>query len=168
MPNLHRLYRAGHATIVHARRHPIAIAPISMGRTCSKAALPVRAMPDTGWLNRALAALEPADAPPRARIRPLRRAGRAPRGARPAPMLSWAPAAAVCKRRDHDASPRPLSSHRPGVRGALEERLGLAAIARAGGMESKPGDRGPAIQSGGAAQVRAYFAEARAPPRSSW
>jgi uncharacterized protein (DUF1501 family) len=38
---------------------------------------------------------------------------------------------------------------------ALEERIGLAAIARAGGMEMTPGQARPA----GAAQVRAYFAE---------
>jgi uncharacterized protein (DUF1501 family) len=38
---------------------------------------------------------------------------------------------------------------------ALEERIGLTAIARAGGMETPPGQARPA----GAAQVRAYFAE---------
>jgi uncharacterized protein (DUF1501 family) len=42
----------------------------------------------------------------------------------------------------------------------LEERIGLAAIARAGGMSSEPGDERPAIQGGGIAQVRAYFGEA--------
>jgi uncharacterized protein (DUF1501 family) len=38
---------------------------------------------------------------------------------------------------------------------ALEERIGLAAIAGAGGMEMTPGQARPA----GAAQVRAYFAQ---------
>jgi uncharacterized protein (DUF1501 family) len=38
---------------------------------------------------------------------------------------------------------------------ALEERIGLAAIARAGGVEMTPGQARPA----GEAQVRAYFAE---------
>ena len=38
---------------------------------------------------------------------------------------------------------------------ALEERIGLAAIARAGGIDTTPGR----VQAAGAAQVRAYFAE---------
>ena len=42
----------------------------------------------------------------------------------------------------------------------LEERIGLAAIARAGGISSEPSPERPAAQIGGAAQVRAYFAEA--------
>jgi uncharacterized protein (DUF1501 family) len=40
----------------------------------------------------------------------------------------------------------------------LEERIGLAAIARAGGMTSEPGDERPTPQ-GGLAQVRGYFAD---------
>jgi uncharacterized protein (DUF1501 family) len=43
----------------------------------------------------------------------------------------------------------------PGLARVLEERLGLAAIARAGGMDNKA----PPPAGGGAAQVRAYFAE---------
>jgi uncharacterized protein (DUF1501 family) len=42
----------------------------------------------------------------------------------------------------------------------LEERIGLAAIAKAGGMNSEPGEERPVIQGGGIAQVRTYFAEA--------
>src|SRR5207248_3316361 len=43
----------------------------------------------------------------------------------------------------------------PALARALEERMGLAAIARAGGMENRPA-KPPA---GGAAQVLAFFAE---------
>jgi uncharacterized protein (DUF1501 family) len=42
----------------------------------------------------------------------------------------------------------------------LEERIGLAAIARAGGMNAEPSEDRPVIQGGGIAQVRTYFAEA--------
>ena len=49
----------------------------------------------------------------------------------------------------------------PALARVLEDRIGIAAIARAGGMEGKPGaTEGPVIQTGGIAQVRAYFAEA--------
>jgi uncharacterized protein (DUF1501 family) len=47
----------------------------------------------------------------------------------------------------------------PAFARVLEERIGLAAIARAGGMSSEPGDERPAPQAGGIAQVRAYFAD---------
>jgi uncharacterized protein (DUF1501 family) len=40
----------------------------------------------------------------------------------------------------------------------LEERMGLAAIAKAGGMDAMPGPNG-APRPAGAAQVRAYFSE---------
>jgi uncharacterized protein (DUF1501 family) len=42
----------------------------------------------------------------------------------------------------------------------LEDRIGLAAIARAGGIERQGSAPGPVIQVGGIVQVRAYFAEA--------
>src|SRR5437879_13899587 len=38
--------------------------------------------------------------------------------------------------------------------------MGLAAIARAGGIPNAPDEKGPALQAGGIEQVRAYFAEA--------
>src|SRR4029077_2053539 len=47
----------------------------------------------------------------------------------------------------------------PALARALEERIGLAAIARAGGMTSEPADDPPAAQIGGIEQVRKYFAE---------
>jgi uncharacterized protein (DUF1501 family) len=48
----------------------------------------------------------------------------------------------------------------PALAQALEDRIGLAAIARAGGMKSEPEDDRPAVQLGGIEQVRKYFAEA--------
>jgi uncharacterized protein (DUF1501 family) len=41
----------------------------------------------------------------------------------------------------------------------LEERVGLAAIARAGGMTTEPDGERPVVQGGDLPQVRAYFAE---------
>ena len=48
----------------------------------------------------------------------------------------------------------------PILAGVLEDQIGLAAIARAGGIERRPDNQGPVIQVGGIEQVRAYFAEA--------
>jgi hypothetical protein len=57
-----------------------------------------------------------------------------------------------------DARRAPELGHERNDGFMLEERLDLAAVARAGGMESRPGNAAP--QPGGVAQVRAYFAEA--------
>ena len=48
----------------------------------------------------------------------------------------------------------------PTLARVLEDRIGLAAIAKAGGIERKAENTGPVVQVGGIEQVRAYFAEA--------
>src|SRR5262249_36490758 len=50
----------------------------------------------------------------------------------------------------------------PALARALEERIGLAAIARAGGISSEPAQDVPAVQIGGIEQGRKHFAEAAA------
>jgi len=42
----------------------------------------------------------------------------------------------------------------------FEERIRVTAIAHAGGMDTKPANGSPAVQTGGIAQIRTYFAEA--------
>src|SRR5882672_8585979 len=74
----------------------------------------------------------------------------------PAPVLSWTPPR--LEPATDDTLMRLLELYRHtdvAMAHALEERIGLAAIARAGGMDMTPGQARPA----GAAQVRAYFAE---------
>src|SRR5207245_4129728 len=110
-------------------------------------------------LNRALAALEPAGrANPKGRdafavgpVTPLVVRG-------PAPVLSWTPPRLPPA--SDDTIMRLLDLYRhtdPALARVLEERMGLAAIARAGGMDN-PGQNGQP-RGGGAAQVRAYFAD---------
>src|SRR5207237_3737338 len=73
----------------------------------------------------------------------------------PAPVLSWTPPRLPPA--SDDTRMRLLDLYRhtdPALARILEERMGLAAIARAGGMDS------PSRPAAGAAQVRAYFAEA--------
>jgi uncharacterized protein (DUF1501 family) len=116
---------------------------------------------DSGWLNRTLAVVEPGGpADPHARqafavgpIAPLVVRG-------PAPVLTWAPPKLPPV--GDDTTNRLLDLYRhtdPTFARALEERVGLAAIARAGGMSMEPSDDRPAAQPGGIAQVRAYFAD---------
>jgi uncharacterized protein (DUF1501 family) len=161
MANFHRLYQAGQATIVHAvatpyreRSHFDGQDVLESGRTKPGAA-------DTGWLNRALASLDPGDrADPHGReafavgpITPLVVRG-------PAPVLAWAPPKLPPV--GNETTMRLLDLYRhtdPAFARALEEHIGLAAIARAGGMDSEPSDERPAAQPGGIAQVRAYFAD---------
>src|SRR5580704_17396122 len=157
MPNLHRLYKAGAATIVHATATPYRERSHFDGQDVLESGVLRPGASDTGWLNRALSALAPDG-----------RAGSASRDAfavgpmtplvvrGPAPVLSWTPPRLPPA--NDDTMMRLLDLYRhtdPALARALEERMGLAAIAGAGGA-SKP-DQKP--QPGPAAQVRAYFAE---------
>ena len=166
MPNLHRLYNAGAATIVHAAATPYRERSHFDGQDVLESGLPKPGAVTTGWLNRALAALEPEG---RANARGRHGFAVGPvtplvvRG--PAPVLSWTPPRLPPA--SDDTIMRLLDLYRhtdPALARVLEERLGFAAIARAGGMDAMPanGQRpgAPATPAAGAAQVRAFFAEA--------
>src|SRR5947208_13224624 len=60
MPNLHRLYRAGQAAFVHACATSYRERSHFDGQDVLESGLERPGAVDTGWLNRALAALEPA------------------------------------------------------------------------------------------------------------
>jgi uncharacterized protein (DUF1501 family) len=166
MTNLHRLYQAGEAGIVHAVATPYRERSHFDGQDVLESGLAAPGAADTGWLNRALAATAPGG-----RIDPAGRAGGIEAGERkafaigpmtplvargPAPVLAWTPPR--LQPATDDTLMRLLELYRhtdAAMARALEERIGLAAIARAGGMETGPGPARPA----GAAQVRAFFAE---------
>ncbi|HXW26899.1 MAG TPA: DUF1501 domain-containing protein, partial [Xanthobacteraceae bacterium] len=161
MPELHRLYRAGQATIVHAAATPYRERSHFDGQDVLESGLGKPGATDTGWLNRALAALEPGG-----RVEPNARQAFAVgpvtplivRGA--APVMSWTPARLPPA--TDDTLMRLLDLYRhtdPPLARVLEERMGLAAIARAGGVAMAP-DKGRPPQQGPGAQARAYFAEA--------
>jgi uncharacterized protein (DUF1501 family) len=155
MPNLHRLYKAGSATIVHAVATPYRERSHFDGQDVLESGLAAPGTADSGWLNRALAAMQPAghaaggskDAFAIGPIAPLVVRG-------PAPVLSWTPRRLPPA--SDDTLTRVLDLYRhtdPVLARALEERLGLATIARAGGMDAQQ------PRAAGAGQVRAYFAE---------
>ena len=161
MPNLHRLYKAGQGIVVHAVASPYRERSHFDGQDVLESGFARPGRADSGWLNRTLAALEPdATANPRGRqtfavgpITPL-----VVRGS--APVLSWVPPRLAPV--SDETTMRLLELYRhndPAFARVLEDRIGLAAIARAGEVERKPNNGVPVVQIGGIAQVRAYFAE---------
>jgi len=156
MPNLHRLYRAGQASIVHAVATPYRERSHFDGQDVLESGITAPGGADTGWLNRALAALAPGGRVDTGNRKAFAVGPVAPLVVRgPAPVLSWTPPR--LEPATDDTVMRLLDLYRhsdPALARALEERIGLAAIAHAGGIETTPGK--PAA---GPAQVRAYFAE---------
>jgi uncharacterized protein (DUF1501 family) len=161
MPNFHRMFQAGQATIVHAVATPYRERSHFDGQDVLESGLAKPGAADTGWLNRTLAALEPGghvdphggQAFAVGPITPLVVRG-------PAPVLSWVPPRLPPV--GDDTTLRLLDLYRhtdPTFARVLEERIDLAAVAHAGGMTAEPGEDRPVVQGGGIAQVRAYFAE---------
>jgi len=164
MPNLHRLYAAGQATIVHAAATPYRERSHFDGQDVLESGLPKPGAAESGWFNRAFTAIEP-----EARVERKGALAVGPvtplvvRG--PAPVLSWTPQRILPANEDTLMRLIDLYQHTdPTLAHALEGRLGLVQIARAGGMDAMtppqaaPGQGAP--QQPPLAQVRAYFAEA--------
>src|SRR5262249_9044109 len=154
MPNLHRLYKSGAATIVHATATPYRERSHFDGQDVLESGLGKPGAADTGWLNRALASLPSAGRAGAARGPPARGPSARWVGRGPAPVLSGPPGRRPPA--SADALTRLIELYRhtdPVLARVLEERTGLATIARAGGMD------GEQPRAAGAGQVRAYFAE---------
>ena len=161
MPNLHRLYRDGQATIVHATATSYRERSHFDGQDVLESGLPNPGRADSGWLNRALGGLEA-----EARVR---RDGRAfavgpvtplvVRG--PAPVMSWTPQRIQPASEDTMARLIDLYHHTDTeFARAIVGRRDLTSMARAGDATSMAPTEGRAIPEGFPAQVRAFFAEA--------
>ncbi|HLK83525.1 MAG TPA: DUF1501 domain-containing protein [Xanthobacteraceae bacterium] len=165
MPNLHRLYHAGQAIVVHAVATPYRERSHFDGQDVLESGLPRpgRAA-ESGWLNRALTRLEPGDGV-RVSANGQRTFAVGPvtplvvRGQ--APVLSWVPPRLPPV--SDDTTSRLLDLYRhtdPTLARVLEERISLAALAPDAPSDRKPGEMAPVVQIGNISQVRAYFAEA--------
>jgi uncharacterized protein (DUF1501 family) len=160
MPSLHRMYKAGQASIVHAVASPYRERSHFDGQDVLESGLTRPGAADTGWLNRALTALAPGertkgreefDVGP---VTPLVVRG-------PAPVMSWTPPKLPPASGDTVMRLLDLYNHTdPALARALEERVGLAAIARADGIDMTPAKGGSKPQQTPGSRVRAYFAEA--------
>jgi uncharacterized protein (DUF1501 family) len=160
MPNLYRLYKAQQATIVHAAATPYRERSHFDGQDVLESGLARPGGIDSGWLNRALALLQPdgrvnpqgAKAFAVGPVTPLVVRG-------PAPVMSWVPQQLLPASEDTQMRLLDLYRHTdPKLASALEGRRDLFTLARKGGLETMtPRDGQQAAQ--GIARVRAYFAE---------
>jgi uncharacterized protein (DUF1501 family) len=155
MPNLHRMFKANQAIVVHACATPYRERSHFDGQDLLESGLPKPAPSDSGWLNRALASLAPAGhIDPKGSIKVLGVGSTPPLIVLgPAKVLSWSAQSVMPA--SEDTTKRLLDLYRHSdtkLARALDEHTQLIAMERAGAMAQKPGGPGPA-------QVRAYFAE---------
>jgi uncharacterized protein (DUF1501 family) len=158
LPNLHRLYKAGHATVVHAAATPYRDRSHFDGQDVLESGLPKPGAARTGWLNRAFGAIEPAariDLKGALAVGPI--SPLVVRG--PAPVLTWTPQRVKPASEDTLLRLIDLYEHAdPALARVLQGRLGLTRIAQAGNMDAMTQNDQP--QQQGMAAVIAYFAEA--------
>ena len=154
MPNLHGMFQAKEAIIIHASATPYRERSHFDGQDLLESGLPKPGVSESGWLNRALAGLAPGGrVDPRGSkvfavgpVTPLVVRG-------PAPVLSWSPQRLMPA--SEDTVHRLLDLYRRAdsrLASVLEENSSLSAVEHAEAMDQKP--------AGGPAQVRAYFSEA--------
>ena len=133
MPNLHRLYQADQATIVHAVATPYRERSHFDGQDVLESGEVKPGAVDTGWLNRALGALAPGERVDTGGRQAFAVGPIAPLVVRgPAPVLAWVPPRLPPVGDETTMRLLDLYNHTdPALARALEERNGLAAIARA-------------------------------------
>jgi uncharacterized protein (DUF1501 family) len=159
MPNLHRMFKANEAIVVHAAATPYRERSHFDGQDVLESGVEKPGVTYTGWLNRLLVGLAPGD-------RVSSNGGRAfavgpvtplvVRG--PAPVLSWSPRQALPASDDTIMRLLDLYRHTDvNFARVLESRAKLTAIAPPGSMEQKPIGQ---ISAPDLAQLRAYFSEA--------
>jgi uncharacterized protein (DUF1501 family) len=159
MPNLHRMFKANEAIVVHAAATPYRERSHFDGQDVLESGVEKPGVTYTGWLNRLLVGLAPGD-------RVSSNGGRAfavgpvtplvVRG--PAPVLSWSPRRALPASDDTIMRLLDLYRHTDvNFARVLESRAKLTAIAPPGSMEQKPIGQ---ISTPDLSQLRAYFYEA--------
>jgi uncharacterized protein (DUF1501 family) len=161
MPNLHRLYKAEQATIVHATATPYRERSHFDGQDVLESGIARPGAVETGWLNRALVELTSegrvdlrgSRALGVGSVTPLVVRGRAP-------VMSWVPQQLLPASDDTQARLLDLYQHTdPALAAALEARIRLAALGPTAGMGEAESGNTP-LPPAGIARVRAYFAEA--------
>jgi uncharacterized protein (DUF1501 family) len=152
MPNLHGMFQANEAIIVHACATPYRERSHFDGQDLLESGLPKVAPSDSGWLNRALGTLTPGGRVDPKDSRVFAVGPMTPLIARgSAPILSWSPQQIMPASEDTMARLLDLYRHSDvKLAAVLDDNSKLTAIEHSGDMGKKPG----------AAQVRAYFSEA--------
>jgi uncharacterized protein (DUF1501 family) len=160
MPNLHRLYRAQQAAIVHAVATPYRERSHFDGQDVLESGVARPGAVDTGWLNRALVALESDGRVNLSGSRAIGVGSVTPLVVRgKAPVMSWVPQRLLPASNDTQARLLDLYQHTDSkLAAALESRIRLAALGGTGSVESAMSDD-PSLTPPGIERVRAYFAE---------
>jgi uncharacterized protein (DUF1501 family) len=158
MPNLHRLYKAQQASIVHATATPYRERSHFDGQDVLESGIARPGATDSGWLNRALVALE-SDGQVDLRgsralgigsVTPLVVRGRAP-------VMSWVPQKLLPASDDTRARLLDLYQHTdPKLAAALEARMRLAALGPTATSDDLMSED---VTPPGLSRIRAYAAE---------
>jgi uncharacterized protein (DUF1501 family) len=160
MPNLHRLYKAQQACIVHAAATPYRDRSHFDGQDVLESGVSRPGAVDTGWLNRALIALASdgrvdlrgSSALGVGAVTPLVVRGQAP-------VMSWAPQKLLPASADTQTRLLDLYQHTdPKLAVALQARMRLAALGGGEGIDDPMSDA-TAVAPPGIARIRAYAAE---------
>jgi uncharacterized protein (DUF1501 family) len=163
MPTLHRLYRARQATIVHAAATPYRERSHFDGQDVLESGYATPGFKDSGWLNRALTALEPDGRvnPRGSRGRPFALGPVTPLVARgSAPMLTWVPQQMLPASDDTQMRVLDLYRHTDmKLAQALEGRRDLVALAKNGAADMMAPQDGRPLMSL-MERLRKYFADA--------
>jgi uncharacterized protein (DUF1501 family) len=162
MPNLHRLYKAQQACIVHATATPYRERSHFDGQDVLESGIARPGAIDTGWLNRALLALASDGQVDLRGSRALGVGAVTPLVVRgKAPVMSWAPQKLLPASDDTQARLLDLYQHTdPRLAAALEARMRLAALGPAGPVDPDANSDSAVFAPAGIARVRAYFADA--------
>ncbi|TPQ28756.1 hypothetical protein C2U70_29135 [Bradyrhizobium guangdongense] len=163
MPNLYRLYKKQQALVVHGTATPYRERSHFDGQDVLESGISKPGAVATGWLNRALLAMESGGRVDPAGSRVLGVGAVTPlvvRGA--APVMSWVPQRLLSASADTQSRLLDLYQHTdPKLAVVLQARMRLAALGGTPGM-SDPMSEDPTFAPPGIARVRAYFAEAAA------
>jgi uncharacterized protein (DUF1501 family) len=160
MPNLHRMYKAEQASIVHATATPYRERSHFDGQDVLESGMARPGATDTGWLNRALAALESDGQVDLRGSRALGIGSVTPLVVRgKAPVLSWVPQKLLPASEDTQMRLLDLYQHTDlRLAGALEARMRLAALGSTEMLDRSEFDSDTLVPPG-IARVRAYVAE---------
>jgi uncharacterized protein (DUF1501 family) len=161
MPNLHRLYESQQALVVHATATPYRERSHFDGQDVLESGIAKPGAISSGWLNRALAALESDGRVDPRGSRALGVGAVTPlvvRGS--APVMSWVPQKLLPASEDTQSRLLDLYQHTdPKLASVLQARMKLAVLSGAPSTGDPMSDD-PTLMLPGIARVRAYFSEA--------
>jgi uncharacterized protein (DUF1501 family) len=159
MPNFHRLYKAGQASIVHATATPYRERSHFDGQDVLESGISRPGAIDSGWLNRALLELESGGRVNPGSGRALGIGAVTPLVVRgKAPIMSWVPQRLLPASEDTRARLFDLYQHTdPKLATALQARIELAAIGGVTKTDDPMPDASPSVLP--IARLRAYVTE---------